>query len=276
MIRVQNLTKAFGDIRAVDGISFTIEEGEIVGFLGPNGAGKTTTIRIVTGLIRATSGTVHLFGVERRGPALGAMARIGAMVEIPRFYPHLTGRGNLRVLGTLSGVEDGGAIDRALDTVRLTEAADEAVRTYSQGMRQRLGIAQALLADPDLVLLDEPTNGLDPSGVREIRRLIADLIFADDEDETLYVVEIKRGALQKEDARQLGAYLDSADSSKTLGKYMRKGYGLRGILAAPDTRIKHTDDDRIEIRLIDMDAVAEELMQRRLKRLRVRKRRRRG
>ncbi len=175
VLRVEGLTKAYGRKRALDEVSFSVSRGDVYGFLGPNGAGKTTTIRIVTGLIRATEGTVHLFGEVKRGPALAAMARIGAMVEIPRFYPHLTGHGNLRVLGMLSGVEDRSALDGALDTVGLAEAADDPVRTYSQGMRQRLGIAQALLADPELVLLDEPTNGLDPSGVHEIRRLIADL-----------------------------------------------------------------------------------------------------
>jgi len=175
VLRVEGLTKAYGRKRALDGISFSVGEGEIFGFLGPNGAGKTTTIRIVTGLIRATAGTVFLFGVERRGAALAQMARLGAMVEIPRFYPHLSGRENLRALGILSGVRGGAAPARALETVRLVEAADDPVRTYSQGMRQRLGIAQALLAEPELVLLDEPTNGLDPAGVHEMRALITRL-----------------------------------------------------------------------------------------------------
>jgi ABC-2 type transport system ATP-binding protein len=175
VLRVEGLTKVYGRKRALDGISFSVTKGDVFGFLGPNGAGKTTTIRIVTGLIRATSGRVILFGEERRGAALPAMARMGAMVEIPRFYPHLSGRENLRALGLLSGLEDGEALSAALETVRLTEAADDTVRTYSQGMRQRLGIAQALIAEPELVLLDEPTNGLDPAGVHEIRQLISDL-----------------------------------------------------------------------------------------------------
>ena len=175
ILRVEGLTKAYGRKKALDGVSFTVMRGDVFGFLGPNGAGKTTTIRIVTGLIRATSGTVHLFGEPRRGAALAAMSRLGAMVEIPCLYAHLSGRANLGVLGTLSGVDDAEELTRALDTVRLTDAADDPVRTYSQGMRQRLGIAQALLAEPELVILDEPTNGLDPAGVHEMRRLIARL-----------------------------------------------------------------------------------------------------
>ncbi len=175
VLRIEELTKVYGRKRALDGVSFTVREGDVFGFLGPNGAGKTTTIRIVLGLIRATSGRVFLFGKRRRGAALAALARLGAVVEIPRFYPYLSGRGNLEVLAMLSGVRSREAVDRVLAVVRLEEAADDPVRTYSQGMRQRLGIAQALLADPELVLLDEPTNGLDPHGVQEMREMIAEL-----------------------------------------------------------------------------------------------------
>jgi len=174
VLRVEGLVKRYGRKRALDGISFSARRGDVFGFLGPNGAGKTTTIRIVLGLIRATAGKVFLFGEERRGAALSAMARLGAMVEIPRFYGHLSGRRSLEVLATLSGAPRG-TVGGSLDVVRLAEAADAPVATYSQGMRQRLGIAQALLADPELVILDEPTNGLDPHGVHEMRELIVRL-----------------------------------------------------------------------------------------------------
>ena len=174
VLRVEALVRRYGRKRALDGIGFTVERGDVFGFLGPNGAGKTTTIRIVLGLIRATSGRVHLFGRPRRGAALDAMARIGAVVEAPRFWANLSGRENLRALARLSGTPRA-RIDEVLEIVRLTEAASEAVRGYSQGMRQRLGIAQALLSEPEFVILDEPTNGLDPHGVREMRRLVTEL-----------------------------------------------------------------------------------------------------
>jgi ABC-type multidrug transport system ATPase subunit len=175
VLRVDGLTKRYGRRTVLDEVSFTVRRGDIFGFLGPNGAGKTTTIRIVLGLVRSTAGRVFLFGEPRRGAALSALARIGAMVEVPSFYPHLSGRQNLRVSGILAGREDPEAESRVLRTVGLAEPADDPVRTYSQGMRQRLGIAQALLTEPELVILDEPTNGLDPHGVREVRGLIADL-----------------------------------------------------------------------------------------------------
>jgi len=174
VLLVENLTRRYGRKRALDDVSFGVRRGEIFGFLGPNGAGKTTAIRIALGLIRATSGRVFLFGEPRRGAALSAMARIGAVVEAPRFYTRLSGRENLYLLAALSGTPRS-RIDEVLTTVRLTEAAGEAVGGYSMGMRQRLGIAQALLAEPEFIILDEPANGLDPHGVREMRQLVTDL-----------------------------------------------------------------------------------------------------
>ncbi len=172
ILEVSGLTRRYGRRNALDAVSFSVTAGSIYGLLGPNGAGKTTLVRIALGLIRATAGSVRLFGLSMPGGAIAARSRIGAMVEIPRFYPHLSGRGNLRVLGTLSGMDDPDRIDAALDAVGLAEPADEPVRGWSQGMRQRLGIAQALLGEPDLVILDEPTNGLDPHGVREVLSMI--------------------------------------------------------------------------------------------------------
>ncbi len=175
VLRVDGLTRRYGRRLALDGVTFAVRRGDVFGFLGPNGAGKTTAIRIILGLVRADSGTVTLFSERGRRASIAARTRIGAMVEIPRFYNHLSGRRNLEVLGLLAGLTDRDRIDGVLGEVGLAPAADDAVGTYSQGMRQRLGIAQALLAEPDLVLLDEPTNGLDPHGVHEMRRLIGRL-----------------------------------------------------------------------------------------------------
>jgi ABC-2 type transport system ATP-binding protein len=174
VMRVEDLGKVYGKKHALSGVTFEVRPGDLFGFLGPNGAGKTTTIRIALGLIRASAGRVFLFGRRRRGAALAEMGRIGAMVEVPSFYPHLSGRENLRTLAVLSGTPRS-EVERVLGIVRMTGAAGDPVRTYSQGMRQRLGIAQALLGNPEFLVLDEPTNGLDPHGVQEIRELLVRL-----------------------------------------------------------------------------------------------------
>jgi ABC-type multidrug transport system ATPase subunit len=174
VLRLRNVSKRFGRRVVLDGLNLEVMSGDIYGFLGPNGAGKTTTIRIATGLIRATSGEVRLFGKDvRRHPSV--RARLGAVVEIPEFYGALGGLENLRIVARLSGIRDDGPVMEVLETVELTHATRQRVDTYSQGMRQRLGLAQALLGWPDLVILDEPTNGLDPRGVRDMRQLILDV-----------------------------------------------------------------------------------------------------
>jgi ABC-type multidrug transport system ATPase subunit len=170
VLSLRSVSKRFGRRLVLDGLDLTVRCGDVHGFLGPNGAGKTTTIRIATGLIRPTRGEVRLFGLDPRRPA--ARARMGAVVEIPTFYAYLSGLENLRVLARLAGIRGDGPLREALDAVELTPYARDRVGTYSQGMRQRLGIAQALVGWPELVVLDEPTNGLDPRGIREVRRLI--------------------------------------------------------------------------------------------------------
>jgi ABC-2 type transport system ATP-binding protein len=152
----------------VDQLSLQVPAGEIYGFLGPNGAGKTTTIRLLLGLIRADAGSVQVFGdaFDR-----SALRRIGTLVEVPSLYSHLTGRENLEVTRRLLGAP-AASIDRALAVVRLTGDAGKLLRDYSLGMKQRLGLALALLSSPDLLILDEPTNGLDPAGIHEIRELL--------------------------------------------------------------------------------------------------------
>jgi ABC-2 type transport system ATP-binding protein len=175
-IEIEGLTKTFQRGRhrrsvAVAGLDVCVPAGGVYGFLGPNGAGKTTTIRCLLGLVRPTSGRMRVLGedIPRRLPA--AIRRVGAIVETPALFPTMTGRENLQLLGAIDGV-DRRRCDELLEQVGLAAAAGQAVRKYSLGMRQRLGLAAALLKDPELLILDEPANGLDPSGMREIRTLL--------------------------------------------------------------------------------------------------------
>jgi ABC-type multidrug transport system ATPase subunit len=173
VIETTDLTKRYGDVVAVDNLSLRVPRGGVFGFLGPNGSGKTTTMGMLLGLIHPTSGDARIFGDPARHPA--TLRLVGAMVETPTFYPYLSGRQNLRYF---QGISQRGApadVDRLLDLVDLGKRADSRFGSYSLGMKQRLGIANALLGDPELVFLDEPTNGLDPAGVVEVRELIRDL-----------------------------------------------------------------------------------------------------
>jgi ABC-2 type transport system ATP-binding protein len=168
-VHTDRLTKRYGDLTAVDAISLTVRPGEVYGFLGPNGAGKTTTLRMLLGLIRPTAGTVRLFGQPPGGR--GHLARVGALIEGPAFYPYLSGRENLRVLARYAGVGPD-RVRVVLEMVDLTARGGDRYATYSLGMKQRLGVAAALLKDPRLLILDEPTNGLDPAGMADMRALI--------------------------------------------------------------------------------------------------------
>ncbi|MBP2329800.1 ABC-2 type transport system ATP-binding protein [Kibdelosporangium banguiense] len=163
------LRKQFGDIAAVKYLNLTVRAGEVYGFLGPNGAGKTTTLRMLLGLIRPTSGSVRLLG---KPP--GSLDRVGALIEGPAFYPYLSGRKNLLVLADHAGVARS-RVETVLDVVSLAGRAADKYSTYSLGMKQRLGLAAALLKDPQLLILDEPTNGLDPAGMADMRVTIRDL-----------------------------------------------------------------------------------------------------
>ena len=171
LIETRGLTRRFGSRIAVDELDLSVPAAGVYGFLGPNGAGKTTAIRMLLGLIRPNAGEVRLFGVPVAGNRASLMQRVGALVESPSLYPHLTGRENLEVTRRLLGAPRN-LIDLALDTVKLSKDADRRVREYSLGMRQRLGLALALLNKPELLILDEPTNGLDPAGIHEMRDLI--------------------------------------------------------------------------------------------------------
>jgi ABC-type multidrug transport system ATPase subunit len=174
-IETAGLTKHFGRHRAVDTLNLTIHEGTVFGFLGPNGAGKTTTIRMLLGLIRPTSGGGRILGHDILRERAAILPHVGAIVESPAFYLSLSGRDNLRVLARTAGREDARAIADVLETVGLSARAGDRVKTYSLGMKQRLAIAAALLNNPQIIFLDEPTNGLDPAGTVEIRELIGQL-----------------------------------------------------------------------------------------------------
>lgn len=172
-VEVTGLTKDFGTFRAVDDLTFELPQGDVIGFVGPNGAGKSTTIRMLLGLIRPTAGTGHVFGEPISDPP-AYMDRVGALVESPTLYAQLSGQRNLLVLARLAGLPTS-RIGEVLDIVNLSERAKDRYSDYSLGMKQRLGIAAALLPDPDLLILDEPTNGLDPAGTVEMRNLLQDL-----------------------------------------------------------------------------------------------------
>ncbi|MGH3749102.1 MAG: ABC transporter ATP-binding protein, partial [Micromonosporaceae bacterium] len=172
IVVTDQLTKRYGARVAVDRVSLTVRRGEVYGFLGPNGAGKTTTLRMLLGLARRSGGSATVLGAQPGTAAL--MRRIGALVEGPGFYPYLSGRDNLRVLARYKRLPDT-AVAEALETVDLTDRSKDKFKSYSLGMKQRLGVAGALLGRPDLLILDEPTNGLDPAGMVDMRRLIRQL-----------------------------------------------------------------------------------------------------
>jgi ABC-2 type transport system ATP-binding protein len=175
-IETSGLTKRFGERTAVDGVDLLVPRGSAFGFLGPNGAGKTTTIRMLLGLTHASAGQMSVLGHPVPAGRATALQRVGAIVEDPCFHPYLSGRENLRVVAAVRGPEAAKRIAPALARVGLSERADDKVKQYSQGMRQRLGVARCLLADPLLLILDEPTNGLDPGGIQEFREMIRAMV----------------------------------------------------------------------------------------------------
>ncbi len=170
-VEVRGLVKRYSDLIAVAGVDLTVEVGDVYGYLGPNGAGKTTSLRMMLGLIRPTAGTVALFGRDPQA-SVRALDGVAGFVEAPTFYPYLTGRRNLELLAAFDGHGAPTRIDQALETVELSDRASDRVGGYSHGMKQRLGIAAALLRDPKLMILDEPATGLDPGGMRDMRVLI--------------------------------------------------------------------------------------------------------
>jgi ABC-2 type transport system ATP-binding protein len=174
-VQARGLVKRYGRITAVDHVDLTVSRGDVYGYLGPNGAGKTTSLRMLLGLIRPDEGSARLFGRDPLVEGVRALDGVAGFVEAPRFYPYLSGRRNLELVAALDGDGAAGRIDEALETVDLAGRAHDKVGGYSHGMRQRLGIAGALLRDPRLLLLDEPATGLDPAGMRDMRLLIRGL-----------------------------------------------------------------------------------------------------
>lgn len=175
VLRLDNVSKKIGSRRIVDNLNMSIQKGEVYGFLGPNGAGKTTTIRMIVGLIRPSKGSVRILGHDVQQERRAALSHVGAIVENPEVYSYLSGRKNLLHYARLAGISSTKInirIREVVEQVKLTDRIDDKVKTYSLGMRQRLGLAQALLGNPQLLILDEPTNGLDPAGMREFRQLI--------------------------------------------------------------------------------------------------------
>ncbi|MGE6226418.1 ATP-binding cassette domain-containing protein [Paenibacillus chitinolyticus] len=171
IVQTQNLSKTYGAIHSVNKVDLHVQEGEIYGFLGPNGAGKTTTLKMLLGLIKPTEGTINIFGESLSKHRPSILQRTGSLIESPSYYGHLTGLENMKVMQRLRNVPDKN-VDEALRIVRLENQKNKKAEQYSLGMKQRLGIAMALLAFPKLLILDEPTNGLDPAGIGEIRELI--------------------------------------------------------------------------------------------------------
>jgi ABC-2 type transport system ATP-binding protein len=194
VIETRSLTRRFGDRAAVDGVDLVVPAGVAFGFLGPNGAGKTTLIRTLLGLTQPTNGEVSLLGLEQPERRREALARVGAIVEEPRFHGHLTGRENLQIVAAARGRDAAARIPAALERAGLANRADDGVKSYSLGMRQRLGIARCLLADPALLILDEPMNGLDPAGIIELRELIHSFVA---EGRTVFLSSHLLGEVEK-------------------------------------------------------------------------------
>lgn len=184
VLEIENLRKTYGDVQAVKDVSLRVQQGDIYGFLGPNGAGKTTTIGMILGLIHRDGGTVRVLGKPVTVDDPTPLRHVGSLIEAEATaVPHLSARNNLHIIAELHDVKQG-RIDEVLATVGLTEAADRQASDFSTGMKQRLGLAMALLHDPDLLVLDEPTNGLDPAGMREVRELLLRLV---DDGKTIFL-----------------------------------------------------------------------------------------
>ena len=260
VLRTKDLVKRFGPITAVDGLDLEVRRGEVVGLLGPNGAGKSTTIGMVLGLITPTAGSAEVLGRDVRVRREDALAGVGAMLEVTSFYPYLSGRDNLAAVALLRG---GGALARVeplLARLGLAQRGGSKFRTYSLGMRQRLGIASTLLADPALVILDEPANGLDPAGQREIRELIRELAGENRgvllASHLLYEVEqvcdrvlvIKKGKLIASgtiaEVTHRGAYFEIVVDDKRRATEILRGMGIKEIRETPTGLDVDTDPGR--------------------------------
>jgi len=256
VIRTRGLTKRFGSVLAVDDVSLDVRQGDRYGFLGPNGSGKTTTVRLLLGLVFATSGTVELMGARMPGPGRAALADIGALIEGPAAYGHLSARANLALLDAAG--PGGGRrtrrrrVDAALEQVGLDGVGRRPVKAFSLGMRGRLGLAGALLRTPRLLVLDEPTNGLDPQGIREVRDLLLELnragttlflsshLLSEIESICTRVAVLQQGRVVAQD--------DVAAMRAPTGRVLVRTPDADLAVATLDGRVEHRDDDLIVVR----------------------------
>ena len=249
VLRTKGLVKRFGSITAVDGLDLEVRRGEVVGLLGPNGAGKSTTIGMVLGLIAPTAGSAEVLGRDVLTRREDALAGVGAMLEVTAFYPYLSGRDNLTSIAILRGGGALGRVDPLLARLGLAQRGGSKFRTYSLGMRQRLGIASTLLADPALVILDEPANGLDPAGQREIRELIRELagenrgvllashLLHEVEQVCDRVLVIKKGKLIASgtiaEVTRRGAYFEIVVDDRRRAAEILRGLGIKEVRETP-------------------------------------------
>src|SRR5438874_11314513 len=245
-VEARGLFKRYGDIVAVDHVDLNVDTGDVYGYLGPNGAGKTTSLRMLLGLIRPSEGGAQLFGRDPLHEGARALDGVAGFVEAPQFYPYLSGRKNLELLAAYDGHGADGRIDSALDTVELAARAKDRVGGYSHGMRQRLGIAAALLREPRLLLLDEPTTGLDPAGMRDMRVLIRRL-----SQQGITIVLSSHLLAEVEELCNRVAIIQ-------LGKIVYEGQ-LHDLLATAATgfRLRAPELDRAKALLLAQPAVAE-------------------
>jgi ABC-2 type transport system ATP-binding protein len=237
-VRTRGIVKRFGAVCAVDHVNMLVEQGEVRGLLGPNGAGKTTLLRLLFGLVRPDEGSIELLGRPTQPGGSPVLDGVAGFVEDPSFYPYLSGRGNLEVLAELDGEAARARVPEALDRVGLSQRADERVNGYSTGMKQRLGIAAALLREPRLLLLDEPTSGLDPAGARGVRALLRELVST--------------GVTAIVSSHQIGEIEDACDSYTVLhqGRVVWDGSAAQlRAEAPPSSYALHTSDDSHALRI---------------------------
>jgi ABC-type multidrug transport system ATPase subunit len=268
MIRTSGLTKYYGRFLAVDGLDLDVREGDVYGFLGANGSGKTTTVRMLLGLVLATSGTAEVLGRPMPARAREVLPQVGAMVEAPAAYPHLSGHANLTLFDAMGPGSRrrgrAGRVENALERVGLAGVDSRPVRAYSLGMRQRLGLANALISQPRLLVLDEPTNGLDPQGIRDIRALLLELNAA---GTTVFVsshllLEIEQmctrvGVL---DRGRLVLQEHLADLRAPTGRIVLRTRDVSDARRLLDHRIEEADGDRVVVRGGDPASLAAELV----------------
>jgi ABC-2 type transport system ATP-binding protein len=258
IIEVNNLSKKFKDIKAVNDLNLNVFRGDVFGFLGPNGAGKSTTIRMLLSLISPTQGNIKIFGMPLKEKRNAILRKIGAIVEKPDFYGYLSAFKNLEILGKLSGTDTSkNRIMEILELVGLEKRYKSKVKTFSHGMKQRLGIAQALLHDPDLIILDEPTTGLDPQGMKEIRELIINLskeknktIFLS--SHILYEVELvaNRMIILNKGTTQVEGYVEDLLNANQLQVTIRVGDKERTLKLINETNWSKKLDTQIEDRFV--------------------------